>query len=238
MSVETARVVFFAIVGVLGSIWILGLRFALARLRGAARPADETGRIADTLAEDGHSPATGTVEGSRLIESDPNELARRITDRLAGAFSMGQNFQPVGLTIRESSPDRVVFERRGKGRGLVPWERGEFRLEREGAGTRVRYAASVGGVLRGLRIVTYLVCFLYGPLFVVGVPVILWIFVLHSEDPAVRNQTLQTLQMVHGVWPPFLMGFLLSRVRKQTAAFFDSFLENLSLSPRYPESPS
>ena len=93
---------------------------------------------------------------------------------------------------------------------------------------RVRYALSMKRFARTMRIVTYVVCFGYGGLVIVLVPLLLWMYVVRSEDENVRGQVFQTLQMVHGVWPPFLVGALAGKLRRAAAGFFDTLLANVA----------
>ena len=92
---------------------------------------------------------------------------------------------------------------------------------------RVRYAVSMKRFARIMKVVTYVVCFVWGGLWVIGVPVALWLLVVHHANAKVRWQTIQAVQMVHGVWPPFLVGFLAGRLRRMTMRFFETFLSNL-----------
>jgi hypothetical protein len=48
-----------------------------------------------------------------------------------------------------------------------------------------------------------------------------------SPDPATRMQTLQMLQIVHFLWPPFLFGGLYRAGRGALRANLDTLLHNL-----------
>jgi hypothetical protein len=54
-----------------------------------------------------------------------------------------------------------------------------------------------------------------------------WHLAVTSDVPEHRTQAFQTVQMVHGVWPPFLIGGVTSRILKGTRAYFEAFLQNL-----------
>ena len=60
-----------------------------------------------------------------------------------------------------------------------------------------------------------------------GVPVLVWHLAVTSDDPKTRWQTLQVVQMIHGVWPPFLMGYLVSKLARLTRGFFQTLVANL-----------
>ena len=122
----------------------------------------------------------------------------------------------------------VAFKRSmGPGGPAAVFDEGLFRLRPEGGNVRVQYAVSTKHFSAIMKVVTYLVCFLWGSIWVIGVPVFIWLLVLHHEEENVRWQVIQTVQMVHGVWPPFLVGFLGGRLRRMTARFFETFLSNL-----------
>lgn len=219
MSQPTAELVFVAITALMGIIWLLGIRFALSRLRPPRRDDGEGGRGAW-----GEEDA-GTITGEVVIDGDPERLSRGIAERLAstGSLEMG-----TFTKITERTAERVAFERiPGSGRGVLIFDDGVMTLTREGDRVRVRYDVRIKRFSSTLRTATYLVCFVYGGLFVIGVPLAVWRFVLHHPDPNVRWQVLQTFQMVHGVWPPFLMGWLSSWRRKATGRYFDAILANL-----------
>ncbi|MBN1417600.1 MAG: hypothetical protein JXP34_02425 [Planctomycetes bacterium] len=222
MSVETAELIFYPTAILLAIVWLAGVRFALASLRPPRRREEERA----------FSPAAeidpDAIEGDLVIEGEPEALARRLASQLAGSFA-GAGSAVFPAKVTECTAERVTFERTpGGGRsGLFSFDGGIVTFHREGERIRVRYAVSLRRSRRLFRILAYLVCFLYGGLFVIGCPILIWTLVLPSEDPGVRAQVIQTLQMVHGVWPPFLIGFVASRVRKMTAAYFETLLANL-----------
>jgi hypothetical protein len=73
------------------------------------------------------------------------------------------------------------------------------------------------------------------PLVVAGVALLLMRLVVPSELPAVRWQALQVAQIVHVLWPPFLVLFLHRRLRAAVAAAASDAalrLETLKPAPR------
>jgi len=220
MSLDTANIIFFSAVIVFGFVWLIGVRFALARVRPARRREEERA-FSRSASRDPEA-----IEGEVLLDGEPEDLARRLASHLVagGAGSAG-----LPVKIAECTAERVAFERVSGGgrRGLVVFDGGVVTLHGEGEKVRARYELNVRRSLGVLRLLAYLVCFLYGGLFVLGCPIIIWMFVLPHENPAVRMQVIQTFQMVHGVWPPFLIGSIASRVRKMTVAHFETLLANL-----------
>ena len=220
MTVETTELVFFGIVAVMGLVWLLGAAFAFARLKPRRRDERDTGYSHEAGAE-----ASDAVVGEATVEGDAEAVSKKIAEQLVAATSMG-GASPLEIT--ERTPELVAFKRSlGPGGPGAVFDEGLFRLRPEGGKVRVQYAVSMKRFTRIMRVVTCLVCFLWGGLLVVAWPVFVWLFFVHSENEGTRWQVLQTFQMVHGVWPPFLVGFMGGRLRRMTATFFETFLSNL-----------
>jgi hypothetical protein len=227
MSVQTATTIFFAIASVMWIVWLLGARFALSRLRPrGAWPGPEPGGgdlpPAAGLDRPEGPESLDAVVGEAEVEGGPEAVSRKLAEQLAAATSPGG---ASVFRITERTPRRVTF-RRAPGQGPV-FDEGIVALEPRGGRVKIRYAVSLRRLTAILRIATYLVCFGYGGLFVVGAPALIWYLVVNSECEAVRWQVFQTFQMVHGVWPPFLMGALALRLRRTTARFFESLVANM-----------
>ena len=218
MSTDTAEIVFWTIAATLGLVWLIAVRFALSRLSRLRQ-----GSLGERYAGDSRSEAV--FVGETVLPGDREGLAATIAERLA-AVSLPAGASPVMIT--ERTAEKVAFERMPGGRGLRVLDSGVITLERTGGGTRVRYALSLGRFARIMRTVTYLVCFAYGGLFVIGAPVVIGAFVIRHEDPQVRWQVIQTVQMIHGVWPPFLIGALCSRLSDGAVGQFRGMLVNLA----------
>jgi hypothetical protein len=63
--------------------------------------------------------------------------------------------------------------------------------------------------------------------------VLLFLFVVRAAHPAVRWQTIQMIQVVHLLWPPFLFLALYRRLKSGAMAQMDAFVHNL---PHYQKS--
>lgn len=67
----------------------------------------------------------------------------------------------------------------------------------------------------------------------VGLPTILivgfviWRFVLQSPDPATRWQVFQALQIVHALWPPFLIMLFYTLGRRQSKVFVENLIRSV-----------
>ena len=220
MAVETAEIVFFAIVGVMGLVWLIGVSFAYSRLKPKEKSDYDPAPSPEDQAE-----AADAVVGETMIEGDAETLSKKIAEQLVAATSMG-GMAPLEIT--ERTPEVVAFKRSaGTGGQAAIFDEGLFRLKPDGGKVRVQYAVSTKRFARIMRIATHVVCFVWGGIFVIGVPIFLWLVVVHHENPDYRKQTLQAVQMIHGVWPPFLVGFLGGKLRRTTARFFETFITNL-----------
>ncbi|MBN1337267.1 MAG: hypothetical protein JXB39_15010 [Deltaproteobacteria bacterium] len=133
-----------------------------------------------------------------VLEGDLDGLSKRIVHRLGAS---GQGMPALEVTAR--TPDLVIARRASP--FPSPFERLEIRLASEGPGVRLRWTLDDPRLRRLQLAVALVVGLLYGGLFVLGVPVLVGVLVLPSSDPAVRWQVVQTVQMIHGVWPPYLV---------------------------------
>jgi hypothetical protein len=221
MDPEVARVVLAVITAAGAVVWLAGLGFLLASSR--ARQGGTRHDPAE-LALAGESPE-GWLSGSAEVAGQASALVSRAAAVLAqGSPSFGQ------LMILEKADDHVRFERAGVGVGKPPagqwFRRGELRFMPLGSGrTRVEWAvepAAMRGLLwlGGLFQAAGLAALVLGAWAV-------YTFLASSHDPAARWQTLQMLQVVHFLWPPFLFGALYRRGTTAVAAQFDALAHNL-----------
>jgi len=222
MEQRTAEIIFFAVVPVLLLVWLAGTRFALSRTR---RPALEEQEPWPGPASEAGAGERDGIAGEVVVRGDAEPISRKV----AGDLAAGTLFRDGSdARIIERTRDRVVFERLFGGRRprSLPGGSGRMTFRQEGGRTRVRYALS-GGNGSLFRLIALLVCFGYGGLIVAGVPLAIWLLVVRSEDPAVRAQTVQVVQMVHGVWPPFLIGGIFGKMRKRIGDRLETYLANL-----------
>jgi len=218
MNAETAQFVLFAVTGVGAVVWVAGLRFLVASHRAGKNPPVE--RFG--LAERPENLIAGTAE----VEGRPAELAAK-----AASVMARENVGTIGmLKILERTDDRVAFEAVGPGqsggsRGQFVG-RGQLRFSPAARGrTRIDYAVEVSGG-RGLL--------LGGAIFqVLGLVALVagfWLirtYIIPNQDPAIRGQTFQMLQVVHVLWPPFLFGGLYRGRHTAVRTAFDTLVHNL-----------
>ena len=69
-------------------------------------------------------------------------------------------------------------------------------------------------------------CIIFG----VGLPVMvlvglaIWLFVVQSDNPSVRWQVFQTLQISHALWPPFLILWFYRIGRRHSKRFMENLI--------------
>lgn len=222
MSAETAEWVLVAITAVGAIAWLAGLRFLAASFPPRL---DLDGRAADRF-EMPESKRQDSIRGSVEVEGTPAELAAKAAAVLAekSAASTGP------LKIVECDADRVVFEgapqaadTHSPGRFLRQGEL-RFRYHRSNR-TRIDYTIDVSGG-RGL-LVGGMVFQILG---LVALGVGFWLihtYVVSNPVSAIRWQTIQMVQVVHFLWPPFLMGALYRRGRSTLRGAVETMVHNL-----------
>ena len=224
MDEETAPIIFAAIMTAGFVVWLWSLAKALHM---GARPAETDWRL---LAEEQTAPRD-IESGARTVRGDPEKLskalARSLTQVNIGAF--GSLFE-----ITERTTDRIALKKTGplmcnQPAGLY-FSEAEIKFEDLGNHTtRVSYVLGFDRLTRRLKTVALLIILGIGLPVMLLVGAAIWFLVLPSDDPAVRWQVLQTLQIVHGLWPPFLIMGVYSLGRKQARTYFSNLLSTLEL---------
>jgi hypothetical protein len=223
MSVEAAEVLLAVITAIGLAVWISALQFLWTTTRmgkSAAAPTSDGAVLHDQL------PANWFV-GSLEIDGEPNALIDRVVSILVKTSS----FSPGALgplKIKERTNDRIVFEHPGFG---IPQQGILFRQGRlmfAAAGTKrthIDYALELtsGRWLLVLGWGFQMAGFL-------ALAIGFWVvynFCVLNLNPVIRIQTLQMLQTVHFLWPPFLFGGLYRQRRNLVLGSFETLLNNL-----------
>lgn len=197
MSPELARAVFFVIWGGGLVVWALGLRHSLALL---AREDPFREQWGEAGGDDEEDPARlrGEVTVRAPASAVRQELARRLAAAAGSTFVVEERAE--GLELRNTLPP--AFNRLG-------WANvagAALRVSPAGMGlTRVAYELDLGPLRRRLGRIALTVVLAAGLPVLLGVGALVWWLVLPSEHPAVRWQVFQTAQVVHALWPPFMV---------------------------------
>ena len=187
-------------------------------------PAGGTGELgtpleAGRLEKSAYAVPEGLIVGHAEIPGTPADLSAKAAAILA----------KEQLKIVERTETRVVFE--GAGPGLMSAvgqyvRRGELRLTAIGGDrTGVDYAIAVPEG-RTLLKVAALVQIL-GLVALAGGFYLMTTLVVPSPNPAVRAQSLQMMQVIHFLWPPFLFGGVYRMRRRAVQARFEILVNNL-----------
>ncbi len=225
MDQATATAVFAAIMGLGFIVWILSLTKAL-----------KMGRESSAMEEwQAGSPMPGkslTASGERTIHGDPEKLSKALVRSLLqvniGMF--GSLFEMV-----ERTAQRVVLKKTGplvcnQPAGLY-FSEAEFQFNPIGGdAVRVSYQLGYERLARLMRRIALGIILGVGLPVMIIVGLIIWLFVLPAEEPAVLWQVFQTFQIGHALWPPFLMIWIYSAGRRHSKTFVSNLLTTLELS--------
>lgn len=229
MTTEIARLTFFVImaIGVMAWLWSLQMALAIGRRK---EPTDWR-----QIEERPEAPVD-TESGARTVRGTPEvlsaALARTLIQHHSGTF--GSMFEVV-----ERTPQRIVLRRQGSFACNQPpnlyFSEAELNFERLGSETtRVSYVLGFDRLAHRVKMIAL------GIILGIGLPTLLiiggviWYFVLPSQVPAVRWQVLQTVQIGHALWPPFLVMGLYSTGRRQSKTYFSNLLSTLELAEGSP----
>lgn len=220
MKPETAEIVLFVIAGIAAGVWVLGMLF----LFSAAKTSQTQMRQANDPFETDAWEPRNSLHGQAEVEGDPGELATRTAALLvkSGRDSLGS------VKVLKKTDDRVEFESSGTygGHSNLPACRGQIRLAPSGTNqTTASYMVEVTGGRWLLRI-GYLVQVVGLAALVAGFLLIRTHLVPHPS-PAARWQTFQMAQIIHFLWPPFLLGGLYRMQFRQLRSTLDTLISNL-----------
>ncbi len=213
MNPSTAELVLYGITAVSVLVWVEGLRFLTATIRRGRNNVEQF-----TLPEEQTPP--NIVHGSAEVEGRAAELSQKAAALLA-AKSM-RICQRTDELIEFETPSEYLP---GQTRALLTMQ-GQMRFTPlSDRTTRVDYALAVPRP-RILLILGFVFQTL-GFLAIVSGFAVIYFLVVPSPNPAVRWQTLQMIQVVHFLWPPFLFAGIYRKTASLIKGHFDTFICNL-----------
>lgn len=198
-------------------VWLCGLIFLL-RLR---RPQRDTEEFFHDDLDMPSEPNHDVVRGSTMVSGQPTDLSARAASQLAqhGLPSLG----PV--KVLDQSENSVAFETLGN-LGMRWMQRGTLEFHSlENGQTQVTYRAEVPRRQR-LLVGAWIIQIL-GLFGLVGGFAALHLWIAPNPRPAVHWQSVQMVQVVHLLWPPFLFGALYRRTQTHVRNTLDSLINNL-----------
>jgi hypothetical protein len=215
MAAELAQAIVYLITTIGAVVWVSGLWFLIRSV-----PKQPSAGAGLEGSDPSRRPPQGLIAGHAEIPGTPGDLSAKAAAILA----------KEQVKIVQRTEDRVVFEGVGATMAGVaigqPTLRGELRFTAIGAErTGVDYAIAIpqGRVLLVLGAVFQLL----GLIALVGGFFAIVTWVVPNPDPGVRAQSVQMMQVVHFLWPPFLLGGLYRMRRRTVQARFEILVNNL-----------
>lgn len=248
MPVEAAQIVFAVIFTIATLVWAVSLRKAarLGRLNqsnpwaNVANPSSPAWDNANTRsgnpwAVDSLQPVADTqqVTGQQTVQGQAADVSAAIAEKVSlvgvpGRFS--------GLfEVIEQNRDRVSVRKTGslvcnQPTGLY-FSEADFELKQIGNGTtEVQYTLGFERLGRGLRRIALAIILVLGLPALLILSAVLWVFVVNSDNPIIRWQVIQGLQVVHVLWPPFLLLWFYGAGKKHSRTYVSNLLR--SIQPR------
>lgn len=224
MSEEAARIVVWSLIAVAVVAWFLGAR-SLAQAYRWRQSRSEDSFSSDVYGDPQsgwRDPVTpGEVTGQVNVEAPQAGLATRLARVLAQPATSGLG----NVKIERADETSVEFDQID-----VP---GSFRMQHglvqfvrlDGNRTQALYRVEFGSG-RGLLIAAQAIL-IAALVAIVGVAIVMEKWVIPSAEPGIRWQAVQTCQLVHLLWPPFMLSALYRRGRESNLSRLETLLVNL-----------
>lgn len=139
-------------------------------------------------------------------------LPQRLTERKT--INGKSNEETMKILLKETVKTMGIFEKTDNSFTLqLPLSRLRIRVEPEAGGTSLNMEMDFTRLWRVMgTIMAALVLFLE-PVVIIGIFLLLWFFAVPNDSPGVRWQVVQVVQVIHVLWPPFLIYFLFIKFR-------------------------
>ncbi len=216
MDEYVARMIAWSILSIAVVVWLISVRYVGRAQRPLPR-SDDSERFG---VEPPVTPRDELV-GEVPIDAAPAGLAARLARALAQAQA-----GPLGpLKLTHVDDDHVAFEQLER-QGHYRIRDGEVQFARgDSGGCVARYRLKINDG-RGLLVAANLLI-LAGLIAIVSVWAVMEYYVIPNPQPAVRGQVVQSCQVVHLLWPPFLLAFLYKNGRRTIVTRMEALLANL-----------
>jgi hypothetical protein len=217
VSPETARFVLLAIALCGALAWLFAL-WGFERVRSLGPGESEQ--------TDAGGGARLVAARTKLVSGQPADLAEGLLRTLAGGGGWGaapvvvKREGPLVLVATAIAPPRLIT--------APAFESCRIELRpAPGGSTEATFRADYTAFRRRLLVIAGIVL-AAGLAVMVALFAFLWLKVLPSDRPAVRGQVIQAIQMIHVLWPPWLVYALYGRARQATDIFLDAAVANAS----------
>jgi hypothetical protein len=222
MDEVLARIMVIAIAAIGAVAWLAAVSVMLRLTREQRTRAVEGTQTFDIESTSGPGAIVGTAE----VAGRPEELSAKLAERLArdGVGPLG----PVKIMAcngRELEFESARPDNAAKGYHALGFRRGRVQFAGIGARTTVDYVLETTsrGILLGMG-------WLFIALGLAALIAAVWLqftYVIPSPNPGIRFQAVQTVQIVHFLWPPFLFAFLSRQPARILRAQMDALVHNL-----------
>jgi hypothetical protein len=224
MNTQVATLIFIVLMTIAFVIWLWSLQMALAIGHGTEK---RDWRLLDSQ----QTSQTNTESGARTVHGHPETLSAALAKSLVqlNVGTFGSLFEVV-----ERSPERILLKKTGpllcnQPAGML-FSEAEITFENlRNDTTRVSYTLGFDRLARTVKRIALAIILGIGLPTLILVGGLIWHFVLPSQNEAVQWQVLQTLQVSHALWPPFLFLWLYRSGRRQSKTYFSNLLSTLEL---------
>ncbi|MFH1466799.1 MAG: hypothetical protein ABIO70_20615 [Pseudomonadota bacterium] len=170
-------------------------------------------------------PPRGVV----MVPKPPEEVAKALAHAIAtgGSTFSGRVLEADSHTLRARIRPPVVMQRQGRASvGSSDEALLTCHLESSLEGTRVAWSLDVESLGRGLKLGAAITLGV-GAVAIIAAGILFPTLVIPSEQRAVQGQTWQVLQLIHFLWPPFLLTYQARRLRSLVAERCTDLMQNL-----------
>ena len=204
MSAETAWTIHLTILAVGVAAWFVAIWFH----RRSFAPPDP---------RDPELLRAGEVD----VDASPDPVREKLVAALRGTGGVWT------VLLEEVTNERVrgnISPFAGR-QGIRPFEF-EVRLRSGRNGTKADWRIRRQGAAGGFRKVARLFTYVLPPLAMLAAAYAIQTWAIPSDDPDTRGQAIQTIQIVHFLWPPYLFGGIHRRMVTTAATALSTAIRN------------
>ncbi len=216
MDTQLARVVVATLLGIAIVVWLAAVRF-VARARRSVEPAADDNRLTSI---DSASPE-GLLAGQVEVEAS----AVGLSGQLARVLSQPQGPALGAIKVLHVDDTSVEFVQ-ASSQPNCAFHEGRVRFVPDGP--RRAVATYVLDPVSGRGLLFAAQAMLVAGIAAIGITAYLMeSYVVSSPNPAVRWQCVQSLQVAHFLWPPFMFAARYRARRRQAVDQIETVLANL-----------
>ena len=227
MDLVTAQITFAVLMSLIVLAWALSLRVS-SKLR-EERPSPQQD---DPFAPLSFEPSTPeeTVGHQQTVRGSTEDVSRALVDQFTRTAVPG-NFATI-YEVTQASSERVVVAKTGPLMCNQPtgmyFSEAQFELRQLGEDVvEVSYELGFDRLRQRLRSICLIISVAVALPVMIVLSLVLWFLVVNNPNPTVRWQVFQTLQMVHFLWPPFLLVYIYRNGKVHANTYVSNMLRAL-----------